>query len=101
MLAELLLIADPTAYKSFYHAAERQAERVWPLLQAELDRPVPELKDPTADVVAKEELAQRQVRGAVALLRMGKAENVWRLLRHSADPRVAQFHDQLVKAAIC
>ena len=39
----------------------------------------------------KDQLAERQARAAVALLRMGKAEEVWPLLRHSADPRLRSF----------
>ncbi len=40
---------------------------------------------------AKDRLAERQARAAVALVRMGKAEAVWPLLRHSADPRLRSF----------
>ena len=36
----------------------------------------------------KDRLAERQARAAVALVRMGKAEEVWPLLRYSVDPRV-------------
>ncbi len=39
----------------------------------------------------KDRLAERQGRAAVALVRMGKAEEVWPLLRHSADPRLRSF----------
>jgi eukaryotic-like serine/threonine-protein kinase len=39
----------------------------------------------------KDRLAERQARAAVALVRMGKAEDVWTLLRHSADPRLRSF----------
>ena len=39
----------------------------------------------------KDQLAERQARAAVALLRMGKASEVWPLLRHSADPRLRSF----------
>ncbi len=37
---------------------------------------------------AKDRLAERQARAAIALLRMGKAAEVMPLLRHSADPRL-------------
>jgi formylglycine-generating enzyme required for sulfatase activity/tetratricopeptide (TPR) repeat protein len=37
------------------------------------------------------QLAERQARAAVALVRLGKAESVWPLLRHSADPRLRSF----------
>ena len=39
----------------------------------------------------KDRLAERQARAAVALVRMEKAEEVWPLLRHSADPRLRSF----------
>ena len=40
---------------------------------------------------AKDQLAERQARAAIALLRMGKAEAVWPLLQHSPDPRLRSF----------
>ena len=39
----------------------------------------------------RDRLAERQARAAVALVRIGKAEEVWPLLRHSADPRLRSF----------
>ena len=39
----------------------------------------------------RDQLAERQARAGVALVRMGKAEEVWPLLRHSADPRLRSF----------
>jgi eukaryotic-like serine/threonine-protein kinase len=46
---------------------------------------------PLVAAEAKDRLAERQARGAVALVRLGRAESVWPLLRHSADPRVRSF----------
>jgi formylglycine-generating enzyme required for sulfatase activity len=46
---------------------------------------------PTIQEDVKDRLAERQARAAVALVRMGKAEEVWSLLRHSADPRLRSF----------
>jgi serine/threonine protein kinase/formylglycine-generating enzyme required for sulfatase activity/tetratricopeptide (TPR) repeat protein len=46
---------------------------------------------PVVDEEIKDRLAERQARAAVALLRMGKAEEVWGLLRHRADPRLRSF----------
>ncbi len=40
---------------------------------------------------AKDQLAKRQARAAIALLRMGKTEQVLPLLRHSSDPRLRSF----------
>ena len=39
----------------------------------------------------RDQLAERQARAGVALVRMGKAEEVWPLLKHSADPRLRSF----------
>ena len=39
----------------------------------------------------KDQLAERQARAAVALLRMEKADEIMPLLRHSADPRLRSF----------
>ena len=39
----------------------------------------------------RDRLAKRQARAAVAMVRMGKADDVWTLLRHSADPRLRSF----------
>jgi hypothetical protein len=46
---------------------------------------------PVVQEETKDHLAKRQARAAVALVRMGKAEEVWSLLRHSADPRLRSF----------
>jgi formylglycine-generating enzyme required for sulfatase activity len=41
--------------------------------------------------VAKETLAKRQANAAVALLRMGRPEKVWPLLKHRPDPRTRSY----------
>ncbi len=46
---------------------------------------------PLIPTSAKDRLAERQARAAVALVRLGRAESVWPLLRHSADPRLRSF----------
>ncbi|HKI19965.1 MAG TPA: SUMF1/EgtB/PvdO family nonheme iron enzyme, partial [Isosphaeraceae bacterium] len=52
---------------------------------------------PVISEQAKDQLAERQARAAIALIRMGKAEEVWPLLRHSADPRLRSFIVNLLK----
>src|SRR5262249_23613969 len=39
----------------------------------------------------KERLAKRQAKAAVALIRMGKSEEIWPLLQHSPDPRLRSW----------
>jgi serine/threonine protein kinase/formylglycine-generating enzyme required for sulfatase activity/tetratricopeptide (TPR) repeat protein len=40
---------------------------------------------------AKDRNAEQQARAAVAMIKLGKAEEAWPLLRHSADPRARSF----------
>src|SRR5262249_42918535 len=47
--------------------------------------------DLTISVPAQEREVKRQVNAAVALLRMGRPEQFWPLLRHSPDPRVRSY----------
>jgi hypothetical protein len=140
LLAELLLAAEPNAYRTLFPIAERHKARTVALFQAEIDKhaassrddpsldptgkkPDPALAGPieaaggnrpasmstaltspdippaTASVQqpkpaseqAKENLAERQARAAVALVRLGHALAVWPLLRHSPDPRLRSF----------
>ena len=44
---------------------------------------------PVVKEQVKDRLAKRQARAAVGLMRLGRVEEVWPLLRHSADPRCA------------
>ncbi len=46
---------------------------------------------PVVEEEVKDRLAESQARAAIALARMGKAEEVWPLLRHSPDPRLRSF----------
>jgi eukaryotic-like serine/threonine-protein kinase len=46
---------------------------------------------PVESEEAKDRLAERQARAAVALVRLGRASEVWPLLRHSPDPRLKSF----------
>ena len=62
-------------------------------LEDELAKPSPEATEvDDQDVERKKDvLAERQARAAVALIRLGKAKEVWPLIRHSADPRLRSF----------
>jgi serine/threonine protein kinase len=86
-LADLLMDADA-----------RQFVVLWPPFAKVSDQGVPallkELNLKLADVegqAAKERLAKRQANAAVALLRLGKPEQVWPILKHSPDPRVRSY----------
>ena len=62
-----------------------------PVFRAEIDKKATYRRQRADSEEVKDQLAERQARAAVALIRMGKAEEVWPLLRHSADPRLRSF----------
>ena len=90
-LAELLMVAEPKAYLSLFRIAQTHTEKIISFFQSEIAKKstIPD-SDKDSEMV-KDRLAERQARAAVALVRMGKAEDVWTLLRHSADPRLRSF----------
>ena len=81
--------AGPKAYPALFPLVQaREAETV-PFFQAEIAASV--WHHPVESEEAKDRLAERQARAAVALVRLGRANEVWTLLRHSADPRLRSF----------
>ena len=87
LLADLLLDSDEKPFVVLFEKLKARQERAVPVLEAELARkPAP---DATAD--AQDQLAQRQARAAVAMVRLGQGEKVWPLLRHSPDPSVRSY----------
>jgi eukaryotic-like serine/threonine-protein kinase len=91
VLAELLMAADPKAYASLFPVVQRQAANALPMFQAELASAQATGGKEADSEQAKDERAERQARAAVALARLGHADEVWPLLRHSADPRLRSF----------
>jgi formylglycine-generating enzyme required for sulfatase activity/tRNA A-37 threonylcarbamoyl transferase component Bud32 len=87
MLADLLTDADVKQFAVLYLRFKDQEDRGLRVLTGEVDRRVPE----EATASDKERLAKRQANAAVALLRMGHAEKVWPLLKHSPDPTVRSY----------
>ena len=90
LLADLLMDAGPKAYASLFPVAQQQAAGVLPVLQAEIAKSLASVNEEGSEE-AKDRLAQRQARAAIALVRLGDADQVWPLLRHSADPRLRSF----------
>jgi serine/threonine protein kinase/formylglycine-generating enzyme required for sulfatase activity len=91
-----ILGLDPTAHLQRCRELEAQGYRMVSLSVA---RTSPEGPPYTASVwhrpvtteEIKDQLAKRQARGAIALLRMGKTEEVFPLLRHNSEPRLRSF----------
>jgi len=90
LLADLLMDAGPKAYASLFPVAQQQAAGVLPVLQAEIAKSSSSVNEEGSEE-AKDRLAKRQARAAIALVRLGNADLVWPLLRHSADPRLRSF----------
>ena len=87
VLAELLLDADDKQFAVLYSRIVGHGQRGITVLQEAIDRRLP----PDAADDAKETLAKRQANAAVALLRMGRADKIWPLLKHSPDPRARSY----------
>ena len=92
LAADLLMDADPKAYAAFFCIiGKSDAAKTLPRFEAEIRKKatIPD-SDKDSELV-KDQLAERQARAAVALLRLGKVDEVLPLLRHSADPRLRSF----------
>lgn len=86
LLASLLMDADPKAFVAIFSVAERVADRVIPVFQAELARGPMTGENTAGTEQLNDELAERKARAAVALIRLGHAEEAWPLLRHMPTP---------------
>jgi hypothetical protein len=87
VLAELLMDADEKQFAVLYPKVLSHRERAVSVLNETVKTPVESKK--TDD--EKETLAKRQANASVALLRMGQAEQVWPVLKHSPDPRARSY----------
>jgi len=94
LVAGLLMVADPKAYSILFPIAQRQSPQFVRLFQAEIAK---RAGGPEVSEDVKDQIATRQARAAVALVRLGKAEEVFPLLRHSSDPRLRSFIINLLR----
>jgi serine/threonine protein kinase/formylglycine-generating enzyme required for sulfatase activity len=86
-LSELLLDGQPKQFVALFEEFETHGTDARSRLNVELARqPLEVWKD-----AERETLARRQANAAVATLRMGQAEKVWPLLKHSPDPRLRSW----------
>ena len=91
LLADLLMAADAKAYQKFFPLVQEQRAQTIPLFEAELEKKANPAESESNPEQVKDRLAERQARAAVALVRMGKAEEVLLKLVHSPDPRLRSF----------
>jgi formylglycine-generating enzyme required for sulfatase activity len=86
VLTELLMDSDEDHFPVWFRKTAGHNEIAVPLLKEELAK---SLADATE--AEKDGLAERQARAAIALVRLGHANEVWPKLQHSADPRLRSF----------
>ena len=79
--------AEPRAFLTLYPAAAKLGDKVSRLFQDKLR----ETPKPLNTEDEKDRLAEQQARAAVALVRLGHGDQLWPLLRHSADPRLRSY----------
>jgi formylglycine-generating enzyme required for sulfatase activity/tRNA A-37 threonylcarbamoyl transferase component Bud32 len=93
VLADLLMDADEQQFAVIYAKLKGHGDAGLPWLQSEIEKPRPEVADNTPGAAEKlrETLAKRQGYAAVALLKMGRSEKVWPLLKHSPDPTARSY----------
>jgi len=86
-LADVLLEDFVDGYTIPYEKVTPRAAELIPLLLAELDRVVSD----SADDALRERAAKRKASAAVGLVRLGRPDRVWNLLRQSPDPRIRSY----------
>jgi serine/threonine protein kinase/formylglycine-generating enzyme required for sulfatase activity len=87
LLTDLLMDSDNKQFAVLFPKVEHHGAVAQTELLAEINSLLP--LDAPDDV--KERLARRQANAAVALLKIGRPEIVWPLLKHSPDPRVRSY----------
>ncbi len=93
-LAGLLIAATEKQFAALYPSVERRSEPTAPLLEEELSRKPPSVtgREPNdVDSKAWDKFYKRQANAAVALIRMGRTEKSWSLLKHSPDPSLRSY----------
>ena len=86
VFANLLMDSEEDHFAVLFEKLKAHQEAVVPLLEAEMVKSLPEATEVENDV-----LTQRQARAAVAMIRLGRTEPVWPLLRHSPNPSLRSY----------
>jgi serine/threonine protein kinase/formylglycine-generating enzyme required for sulfatase activity len=89
----LLLDANETQFALIYPGVAKLRKETIPLLEAELARNPPPVPSYEGDGDNDEwsEFYLRQAKAVVALIRMGRFETLWPLLKHSEDPSLRSY----------
>ena len=86
VLANLLMDSEKDHFTVLFKKLKAHQEAVVPLLEEEMVKSLPEATEVENDV-----LTQRQARAAVAMIRLGRTEPVWPLLKHSPNPSLRSY----------
>ena len=86
VLANLLMDSEKGHFTVLFKKLKAYQEAVVPLLEEEMVKSLPK-----ATEVENDALTQRQARAAVAMIRLGRTEPVWPLLRHSPNPSLRSY----------
>jgi eukaryotic-like serine/threonine-protein kinase len=93
-LAGLLMDATDKQFAALYPRVEGRSDQTAPLLEDELSRKPPSAtgrESTDVDNQALDKFYKRQANAAVAMIRMGRTEKSWSLLKHSPDPSLRSF----------
>ncbi len=86
ILLNLLIESNEDHFNLWFKKLANHPKVAISLLNKELSIPLPEAVEVENDV-----WTQRKARAAVALVRLGRMESVWPLLRHSPDPSLRSY----------
>ena len=86
VLANLLMDSEENHFAVLFEKLKAHQQAVVPLLEEEMVKSLPEATEIENDV-----LTQRQARAAVAMIRLGRTEPIWPLLRHSPNPSLRSY----------
>jgi eukaryotic-like serine/threonine-protein kinase len=95
-LVELLMDATERQFAALYPHVEKRADQAATVLEVEIAKKPPyqtkKGKEPTdVDMTAWDKFYKRQANAGVALIRMGRTEKSWLLLKHSPDPSLRNY----------
>jgi eukaryotic-like serine/threonine-protein kinase len=93
-LAELMMDATENQFAALFPRVLSQADRTAPLLEIELGkRPPSATGKERSDVDSKawDKFYKRQANAAFALIRLGRKEKSWPMLKHSPDPSLRSY----------
>jgi formylglycine-generating enzyme required for sulfatase activity len=93
VLTNLLMDSGEDHFDRWFRKLAGFEEIAVPPLKGEMVKTLPEATEveEEATEVEKDDLAKRQARAAIALVRFGQGNEVWPKLEHSPDPRLRSF----------